>query len=83
MSRTLAACCGGVFLDKDAIRGLPPVYLEYSREQDDFCQVVMLRMAEYLLKRHPDLRVFLDGRPFSLRYQIEEVIETANHLKTP
>jgi predicted kinase len=85
LSRALADSCLGVVLDKDAIRGVlfPPAYLEYSREQDDFCQVVMLRTAEYLLKHHPGLRVFLDGRPFSRRYQIDDVIETADRLKSP
>jgi adenylylsulfate kinase len=85
LSRALADPCRGVVLDKDAIRGVlfPPAYLEYSREQDDFCQVVMLRTVEYLLKHHPRLRVFLDGRPFSRKYQIDDVIETADRLKTP
>ena len=85
LSRALADSCRGVVLDKDAIRGVlfPPAYLDYSREQDDFCQLVMLRAAEYYLKQHPGLRVFLDGRPFSRRYQIDDVIETAERLKTP
>jgi adenylylsulfate kinase len=84
LSRALAARCGGTVLDKDAIRAalFAPELIEYSREQDDFCQQVMLDTAEYLLKRHPPLKIFLDGRPFSGRYQREEVGNVAQRLHT-
>lgn len=74
----------GVVLDKDVIRSVlfPPDYVEYSSEQDDFCQALMLETAEYLIKRHPGVRIFLDGRTFSRRYQIDGVIEAARRLNT-
>ena len=85
LSRALAERGGGIVLDKDLIRAalFPPALIEYSQEQDDFCLEVMLRTAEYLLSRNRDLRVFLDGRPFSRRYQREQVEAAAARLRTP
>ena len=40
----------------------------------------MLETAEYLLSRDPARIIFLDGRPFSRRYQIENVLTAANSL---
>lgn len=82
LARALAD--SGVVLDKDVIRSLlfPPGYVEYSNEQDDFCQTLMLETAEYLTRRHPELWIFLDGRTFSRNYQLDRVIETARRLDT-
>lgn len=85
LSRALAERCGGVVLDKDVVRAsqFAPADIEYSREQDDFCQRLMLQTAENLLSHNPGLRVFLDGRPFSRRYQREQVGAVAVRLRTP
>jgi predicted kinase len=85
LSQALAQRCGGVVLDKDSIRAalFPPEHIEYSRGQDDLCQQVMLATAEYLLSRDPKLRIYLDGRPFSRRYQREQVEAAAARLRTP
>ncbi|HKW26125.1 MAG TPA: ATP-binding protein [Terriglobales bacterium] len=85
LSQALAQRCGGVVLDKDSIRAalFPPDRIEYSHEQDDFCQQLMLATAEYLLSRDPRLRIFLDGRPFSRRYQREQVEAAAARLHAP
>ncbi len=85
LARALAAQCQGVVLDKDEIRGalFPPAYIEYSAAQDDFCQSLMLETAAYLLTRHPDLRVFLDGRTFSRAYQIQNALNAAQRHATP
>lgn len=85
LARALAGRCEGVVLDKDAIRAalFAPAHIAYSREQDDFCQQIMLLTAEYLLPRNLTLRIFLDGRPFSRRYQREQVQDTIIRLHTP
>jgi predicted kinase len=82
LARALAHAGGGIVLDKDVIRSIlfPPDYVEYSNEQDDFCQSLMLETADYLVNRHPGLRIFLDGRTFSRKYQIDGVIEAADRL---
>lgn len=84
LARALAAHCHGVVLDKDEIRSVlfPPAYLEYSAIQDDFCQSLMLETAAYLLARHPNLRVFLDGRTFSRAYQLQNALTAASRLCT-
>jgi predicted kinase len=85
VARTLAEEFGGVVLNKDLLRAelFPREYVEYSTEQDDFVQDLMLRTAEYLLTRYPKLIVFLDGRTFSRAYQIQRVIDVAEKLGTP
>ena len=82
LARALAARVNGAVLDKDEVRRalFAPADIEFSREQDDFCMGVMLETAGHLLRREPSRVVFLDGRPFSRRYQIERVIEYANGL---
>jgi len=81
----LAKRTGGVVLDKDAIRPalFPAGDIEFSSEQDDFCQHIMLLTAEYLLRRNPERVILLDGRPFSRRYQIDDVIRSSNRVGTP
>lgn len=81
----LASRLSGTVLGKDEIRStlFSPNDIEYSTEQDDFCMSIMLQTAAYILKRNPGRIVFLDGRPFSRRYQIEQVIHQAEELQQP
>jgi len=81
----LALLTSGVVFSKDEIRAalFPPADIEYSTEQDDFCMKLMLETAVYILKKDPRRFVFLDGRPFSRCYQIEQVIATAVELNQP
>ncbi|HWC18346.1 MAG TPA: ATP-binding protein [Terriglobales bacterium] len=85
LSRALVERYGGFVLDKDVIRPalFGPSQIDYTVEQDDFCQDVMLETAAYLLKRKPLLRVFLDGRPFSREYQRKRVQMAAARLGMP
>ena len=85
VARALAEEVGGVVLNKDDLRAelFPKEFVEYSTEQDDFVQELMLRTAEYLLTRYPKLIVFFDGRTFSRAYQIRRVIDAAEKLGTP
>ena len=64
LARALAQRLPGAVLDKDSIRAslFQPPYVEYSRLQDDFCQEIMLQTAAYLLSKHAELNVLLDGR---------------------
>lgn len=82
LARGLAQRTSGRVLSKDEFRHaiLAPEEIEYSTGQDDFCQELMLRTAGYLLSRDPRRIIFLDGRPFSRRYQIENVIAAADTL---
>ena len=72
-------------LSKDAIRHaiFSAEEIEYSSRQDDFCLQVMLETAGYLLGQDPARFIFLDGRPFSRRYQIENVLAAAASLHQP
>jgi predicted kinase len=85
LARELAARTAGRVLSKDDIRhALFSVdEIEYSSRQDDFCLQVMLATAAYLLERDRGRFLFLDGRPFSRRYQIDNVVNAAASLHQP
>jgi len=85
LARELAVRTSGRVLSKDAIRHaiFLPEEIEYSSAQDDFCLKVMLETAGYLLSRNPGRTILLDGRPFSRRYQIENVLLAAASLQQP
>ncbi len=82
LTRELAARTSGRALSKDEIRHalFMPEEIEYSSRQDDFCLQVMLQTAGQLLERNPRRIIFLDGRPFSRRYQVENVLSAADSL---
>jgi predicted kinase len=79
LAHELAARTSGRILNKDEIRHalFPADEIEYSSRQDDFCLHVMLETAAHLLQRNPHRVLFLDGRPFSRRYQIDNAINVA------
>jgi predicted kinase len=82
LARELALHTSGRVINKDEIRHalFSNDEIEYSFTQDDFCMEVMLKTAGTLLQTHPSLIVFLDGRPFSRRYQIDNVLTAAASL---
>ena len=79
LARELAARTSGRVLNKDEVRHslFSPGEIEYSSRQDDFCLQVMLETAGYLLQQDRKRILFLDGRPFSRRYQIENAVNAA------
>jgi predicted kinase len=85
LARELAARTSGRVLNKDEVRYalFTSGEIEYSSAQDDFCLQVMLETASYLLRQNPSCLVFLDGRTFSRRYQIDNVLSAASTLHQP
>jgi len=85
LARELAARTSGRVLSKDDFRHtlFTPEEIEYSSRQDDFVLQLMLETAGYILARDRKRLVFLDGRPFSRGYQIDNVISVANSLHQP
>jgi adenylylsulfate kinase len=85
LARELARHFHGVILSKDEIRAalFPPDEIEYSLKQDDFVMEVMLDAARFLLQKDPARPIFLDGRTFSRRYQIDRVLNLADELAQP
>jgi len=85
LARALAARTGGRVLSKDEFRH--SIFLaeeiEYSSRQDNFCLQLMLETAGYLLARDAKKIIFLDGRPFSRRYQVENVLTFADSVQQP
>ena len=85
LARELARRISGRVLDKDEFRHaiFSPNEIEYSLRQDDFCLQAMLETTRYLLSRDSKKTIFLDGRPFSRRYQIENVVAAAAAMGQP
>ena len=83
LARELARRTQGAILSKDEIRAalFAPEDIQYSVEQDDFVMEVMLDTARFLFQKDPTRKIFLDGRPFSRRYQIDRVLEFARELE--
>ena len=85
LARELASCTSGRVLSKDDLRHtiFADNEIEYSSRQDDFCQHLMLEAAGYLLEQNRSRLIFLDGRTFSRRYQIENALAAAASLDQP
>jgi adenylylsulfate kinase len=85
LARGLAARNSGRVISKDDVRHaiFLPEEIEYSSQQDDFCVQVMLETAGYLVRQDPARMILLDGRPFSRRYQIDNVVAAAASLHQP
>jgi predicted kinase len=85
LARELAERTQGRVLSKDDFRHaiFAPDEIEYSSRQDDFVLQLMLETAGYLFSRNSARLIFFDGRPFSRRYQIENVLAAAARLQQP
>lgn len=85
LARELAGRTAGRVLSKDEFRHaiFSADEIEYSTRQDDFCLELMLETTRYLLARDRALTILLDGRTFSRRYQIENMIAVADRMHQP
>ena len=85
LARELARRTNGRVLSKDEFRHaiFAAEEVEYSSRQDDFVLQLMLETAGYLLSQDRTRVIYLDGRPFSRRYQIENVLDAADSLHQP
>lgn len=85
IARGLVHRTQGALLSKDEIRAalFSPEDIEYSVTQDDFVMEIMLEAARFLLRKSPTRKIFLDGRTFSSRYQIDRVLQFASELAQP
>jgi predicted kinase len=79
LARALAERLSAAILDKDRVRGslFPDALTDYSAEQDQLCMRAMLGAAAYLTERRRVEYIFFDGRTFSTRGQIEDVLVPA------
>ena len=85
LARELASRVRGRVISKDEVRHalFLPSEIEYSTAQDDFCMERMLDLAEFFLRAAPERVIFMDGRLFSRRYQVENVIQRATSQHQP
>jgi predicted kinase len=85
LARELARRTNGRVLSKDEFRHVifAPDEIEYSSRQDDLVVKLMLETAAFLFSRNRERSIFLDGRPFSRRYQVDNVLGVAARLHQP
>ena len=85
LARELAHRTQGALLSKDEIRAalFSPEDIEYSVKQDDLVIEIVIEAARFLLQNAPARKIFLDGRTFSRRYQIDRVLQFARKLAQP
>lgn len=79
LAQALAKELNGIVLSKDTLRAalFPGLLTDYSRQQDDLCFGMLLDAARYLSQRRRTDFIFLDGRTFSQKEQIEQAIQVA------
>ena len=79
LAHALADRLDAVTLDKDRIRKaiFGEALTDYTREQDDLVVQAMLEAAKYLTGRKRVEFILFDGRTFSRKAQIDEVIGAA------
>ncbi|NMB53899.1 MAG: ATP-binding protein [Leptolinea sp.] len=63
-------------LNKDKLRAalFPPEEIEYSTRQDDLVVDIMLRVADYIVRKEASRHIILDGRTFSKQTQVETLV---------
>jgi predicted kinase len=74
-----------LLLDKDRVRHalFGPRHTIYTREQDDFCVIIMFRTAAWHLRHTPSSVVIFDGRTYSRAYQVTQVRRFAARARQP
>jgi adenylylsulfate kinase len=79
LSEALASRLGGIVLSKDKVRAalFGSGAINYSSDQNDFCMSVILMAAKRIAAEGTVPFVFFDGRTFSRRRHVEEVIRAA------
>lgn len=82
LARALAKALGAPVFDKDRVRAalFEPSHVEYSREQDD---LVLAAIREVVRRGAASARlplVVLDGRTYSRREQVDELVAFASEL---
>src|SRR6202522_3335971 len=79
LARAMGQRLGAAVLDKDRVRGalFPGPLTDYTAPQDHLCMSAMLDAAAYLTEHRRVDYIFFDGRTFSTRAQIEEVLLAA------
>jgi adenylylsulfate kinase len=79
LAQALQSRLGGIVLDKDRVRSalFPGAMTDYTREQDDLCMRSILDAAASITHNRRADFIFLDGRTFSRRVQVDEVLDAA------
>ena len=79
LARALADRVCGAILDKDRVREalFPGPLTDYTRVQDDLCMRAIFHAAAYLTKNARAEFIFLDGRTYSRREQIDDAVSAA------
>ncbi|TVR93609.1 MAG: ATP-binding protein [Spirochaetaceae bacterium] len=85
LAAALAEAKGWTVLDRDAVRDavFPARFLDYSHAQNNLASELSYQVCAYILRKHPEEVLILDGRPFSLFAQREQIRRLARELGVP
>ena len=85
LAKALSERLNSTVLNKDEIRAalFPGKLTDYTREQDDLVFNAILQAANYLAVRNRTEFIFLDGRTFSRREQVEQAVHAAEIAGCP
>jgi len=79
LAEALAKRLKGIVLSKDSVRAalFPAGAITYSGGQNDFCMSVVLMAAQRIAAEHTVPFIFLDGRTFSRKHHVNQVVRAA------
>jgi predicted kinase len=79
LAEALAASTGGIVLNKDRVREamFPGKWTDYTPEQDEVVMTAVYSAARYLLKHQNPSFLFLDGRTYRQKSQVDQAIALA------
>jgi predicted kinase len=85
LATRLAEATGGIVLSKDVVRAalFPAPVLDYTAAQDEIAMSAVFAATMHILKAHPTLPVFIDGRTFSKLGQLDAPVAVAAELGLP
>jgi len=74
-----------ILFNKDTVRDVlfPKTLTDFSSPQNDLCMKIIFQAIEYLLSKNPQRVIFIDGRTFSSKKQVDAVLDFTNRIQSP
>jgi adenylylsulfate kinase len=83
-AKRLASLKKAILLDKDTFRSnlFPEELIDFTDEQNDLCVEIMLKVAEYILRKNDRAVIIIDGRTFTKKARVDHLIKLVNAIGT-
>ncbi len=72
-----------ILYNKDTVRNalFPKKLTDFSSAQNDLCMDVIFQAVAYLLAKDPNRVIFIDGRTFSSKKQVDAILEFTTRIQ--